>query len=109
MHDQDKQRTLQQNKALHLMFKQLADMLTESGFDMKATLKPEIDIMWTPENIKEYVWRPLQKAMLQKESTTELTTNEIDKVFAIVSKVIGERTGLTINFPSIETLMQQDE
>jgi hypothetical protein len=31
--------------------------------------------------VKEYLWRPLQKAILGKQSTTELTTKEIDKVF----------------------------
>jgi hypothetical protein len=42
----EKTRTLKQNAALHLMFTQLAQELNEAGFDMKKTLKPEIEIMW---------------------------------------------------------------
>lgn len=104
-------RTNQQNKALHLMFSILAKELTEQGFDMKKTLRQEIDIMWTPHLIKEYLWRPLQIAICGKESTTKITTQEINQIFEIISKAIGERTGLSIEFPSIETIInkQRDE
>lgn len=101
----DKPRTLRQNSALHLFFTQLADTLTEHGLDMKKTLKPEIDIRWTGDSIKEYIFRPIMKAQLGKESTTELTTKEIDQVFATISKFMGEKFGLQIDFPSIETLI----
>ena len=103
----DKIRTTRQNSALHLMFTQLADELTKAGLDMKKTLKPEIDIRWTPENIKEYMWRPIQVALLNKKSTTELTTREIDQVFDIICKHLGEKFGITIEFPSIETLINK--
>lgn len=103
----DKIRTTRQNSALHLMFTQLADELTRAGLDMKKTLKPEIDIRWTPENVKEYMWRPIQVALLNKKSTTELTTREIDQVFDIICKHLGEKFGITIEFPSIETLINK--
>ena len=100
-----KKRTLQQNKALHLFFEQLANELTINGFDMKKTLRDDIDIMWNAYNIKEYLWRPLQEVVCGKKSTTEITTQEINQIFDMLSKAIGERTGLHIPFPSIETLM----
>lgn len=103
----DKIRTTRQNSALHLMFTQLADELTRAGLDMKKTLKPEIDIHWTPESVKEYMWRPIQVALLNKKSTTELTTREIDQVFDIICKHLGEKFGITIEFPSIETLINK--
>ena len=42
-----KQRTLQQNKALHKYFEILADTLNEAGLDARVVLKPEIEIPWT--------------------------------------------------------------
>jgi hypothetical protein len=42
---------------------------------------------------------------LGKESTTELTTKEIDLVFDTINKHLGEQFGIHIDFPSIETLM----
>ena len=104
----DKKRTNQQNKALHLWFKQLSDTLNNDGFDMRAVISPGIDILWSPYTVKEHLFRPVMKAYLDKKSTTELTTDEIDKIFDMVNKAIGERTGIHIKFPSIETLMEED-
>lgn len=99
--------TQKQMRALHLMFKQLSDSLNEAGADMKAVIRQDVDIQWTPENVKEYLWRPLMKANINKKSTTQLKTNEIDKIFDTLCKVIGERTGVEVKFPSIELLIQQ--
>lgn len=96
----DNQRTLQQNKALHQYFTLLAQELNLAGYDMKRTLKPSADIPWTPENVKEYLWRPIQEAYVNKESTRELTTKEIDKVYDVLNKHLGETTGVTVVFPS---------
>lgn len=104
---EEKSRTLRQNRALHLMFQHLANDLNEAGFDMKKTLKPEIDIPWNKETVKEYIWRPVQKAQLQKDSTKDLTTKEIDEVFSTLSRYLGEKLGISLEFPSIETLLSE--
>lgn len=87
------------------MFNHLAQELNEAGFDMKKTLKPEIDISWNDYMVKEYLWRPLQKAILGKKSTTELTTKEIDKVFDVLTRHLGQKLGIELHFPSIETII----
>jgi len=92
-------RTEQQNKALHKYFELLADDLNNAGLDMKVVLKPEVDIPWTKETIKEYIWKPVQKAMLLKESTTELTTSEISKVYDVINRLISEKYELHTPFP----------
>ena len=74
------QRSTQQNKALHKFFALLAEALNSSGLDMKKTLKHDIDIPWSEDRIKEFMWRPIQIAMLEKESTTDLTTGEVSEV-----------------------------
>lgn len=102
------QRTKQQNKALHVLFRLLAETLNENGLDMRKTLKPEVDIPWSPASAKEYLWRPIQKAQLNKMSTTELTTKEIDEVFDTINKHIGEKFGVHIPFPSIESLIERE-
>lgn len=98
---QDK-RTIQQNKALHLYFTLLSDELNSAGLDMRKTLKPEIAIPWTPETIKEYIWRPVQIAQLNKISTTELNSDEITKIWETLNRHFGERFGLYVPFPSVE-------
>ena len=102
-------RSERQNKALHLMFRHLAEELNEQGMDMRKTLKPGIDIPWNEHTIKEYLWKPLQKAQLMKESTTELDTEEIDAVFRTLSRALSERGIEHGPFPSIETLLAEEE
>ena len=101
-------RTIQQNKALHLWFTLLAEELNNAGLDMRKTLKSEVEIPWSPQTIKEYLWRPVQIAQLQKQSTTELNTDEIDKVWKTLNRHISEKFGLYIPFPSIEQLIEYD-
>lgn len=95
-------RTSRQNRALHLYFRLLADELNLSGKDMKHVIRTAIS--WSPYAVKQYLWLPLQKARLGKKSTTELTTDEIDKIYDEINRIIGERTGVSVPFPSIESL-----
>ena len=102
-------RTNQQNKALHVLFNLLASTLNDAGLDMRKTLKPEIDIPWSGPAIKEFLWRPIQTAQLDKRSTTELTTVEIDQVFDTINKHLGEKFGLHVPFPSINEIILRQE
>lgn len=94
------QRTIQQNKALHKTFELWCDQLNGAGLTVKVVLKPEVEVMWTPDMIKEYLWRPIQKAQLGKESTTELTTKEVDKVYQTLQHHFGEKFGIELVFAS---------
>lgn len=105
MQDNEKQRTSQQNRALHLLFTHLAEELNDAGFDMRKTLKPGVEIPWSGKTIKEYLWRPIMKAQLGKESTTEMTTKDIDRVFETINRHLGEKFGLHVDFPSVESIM----
>ena len=78
---EEKQRTIKQNKSLHLWFRLLADTLNEAGLDMRTVLKPSISIEWNDKTIKEYIFKPILEAMLLKKSTTEMNTKDIDKVW----------------------------
>lgn len=97
-------RTSQQNRALHLYFTLLADALNDAGFDMRETIRQDVDIPWTPETVKEYLWRKIQIAYLKKQSTKRLKKKEIDKVYDVLNRVIGERTGVFVPFPNIDNL-----
>lgn len=87
-------RTLQQNKALHLHFQHIAEALNDAGQDMRRTLSHEIEIPWTAETVKEYLWRPVQEAQLLKESTTELTTKEINEIAETLARFLGAKVGV---------------
>lgn len=101
----ENKRTLKQNNALHLMFEHLAQELNDSGLDMRKTLKPGVEIPWNKTTIKEYIWRPIMEAQIGKKSTTELTTTDIDQVFNTIVRHLGNKFGIEIDFPSVETMI----
>lgn len=98
-------RTPTQNNSLHLYFRLLAQELNDAGLDMKKVLKPSVDISWNEDNIKEYIWRPIQNAQLLKKSTKDLTTKEVDLVYNTINRHLSEKFGIHLPFPSNENLM----
>ena len=95
-----KQRTLTQNKALHKYLELLADALNDAGYDMKRTLKQDVDIPWNMESAKEYLWRPVQMVLIDQESTTDATTDQYNKIYLTLSKHISEKFGVFVPWPS---------
>lgn len=105
---ESKPRTQRQSNALHLYFEMLAEALSGAGLDMRKTLKPTIEIPWNKETVKEYLFKPIMKAQLNKESTTEMTTKEVDQVIETLNRHLGEKFGLHIPFPSIDSIMDRE-
>ena len=96
-------RSNKQNKALHLFLQLLADELNNAGLDMKKVLKPSVSIDWNKDNVKEYLWKPVQEAISLKKSTTEMTTAEPTKVWEHLNRHLGEKFGVEVPlFPSVE-------
>ena len=98
----EKPRTIKQNKAMHKLFTILSDDLNTLGLEMKTILKPSYQLWWTPTAVKEHLWKPIQEAMYSKKSTTDLNSEEVSKVYEQLAKIIGEKHGVSISFPSVE-------
>ena len=99
----DQQRTLKQNNGLHKFCELLAKSLNDAGLDQRKVLKPSISIPWTTIAVKESLWKPIQEAMFNKKSTTELEKNsgEISDVHAVLMRELGKTFGVEfIPFPS---------
>lgn len=89
-----KKRTNQQNRALRKLCQLLSDQLNTLGLEMKVVLKPSYNIWWTPQAVLDYLWRPLQKAKFNKESTKDLDKHmEIDKIHEDLMRILGEKFG----------------
>lgn len=102
----DKKRTIQQNSALHLYFQLVADTLNDAGYDMRRTLAADVDIPWSKETVKEYLWRPIQAQQLLKISTKELSTKDIDLLLDTITRFLATK-GIYQEFPSIENLLDK--
>lgn len=104
-----KQRTIQQNKAMYKYFSLVSDEAKNTGITFSEFIRkrPQLEMPWTPERVKE-VWKTAQYHMFGQTSTAELTTDQLDQIYDVVNKVLGEILGIHVDFPSIETLMEND-
>jgi len=101
-----KPRTLTQNAAMHLWFDLIADALNDAGCDVEKTIDliGKLDVPWNKTLIKELLWKKVQQAMTGKESTTQLTSKEVNEVFTVVAHNIAKHTGVFVDFPHYEDL-----
>jgi hypothetical protein len=95
-----KPRTSQQNRSLHLWFKLLAEEFNNAGYTVQLVLSQKMDLDWDAAKIKELLWRPAQKAIVRKKSTTELSKLEdIDKVYEHLNRHLAEKFFIHVPFP----------
>ncbi len=80
----------------------LAEKLNDSGQDMRKTLKPEIDIPWSMETIKELMFKPIIKAMFNVDSTTELDTKQISEAYEVLNRHTAQKLGVSVEWPHNE-------
>lgn len=93
-------RTAQQNKALHAFFTELSNELNDHGVTIQKFTENAVQIEFTPKLVKEIIWRPIQKALISKDSTADLDkTTEIDLIYDHIIRHIGELYGIFLEFP----------
>lgn len=91
-----RQRTMTQNRALHLWFRLLAEELNDAGLDMRTVIREDVEIPWSESSVKEYIWRPVQKALQQKESTTEADRTDYTEVRDVIERHLGQKFGVHV-------------
>lgn len=98
-------RSTQQNRALHLDFRLISDNLNRAGFGLQAVMNvKKQDVPWTPLLVKEALWKPLQIALFDKMSTTELNKSEISEIHQKLITSLNKSLGLNaIEFPNDAT------
>lgn len=102
MKAETQQRTLKQNNALHMMFETGSQELNNGGMYISNIIRA--DAPWNAERFKELIWRPTQKLMTGKTSTTQLSTKEVDEISDVICRALGEK-GIELRFPHIEAVM----
>lgn len=80
-----------QREAFHVGCTELANYFTAHGLDMKAVLRHDVDIPWTKDTVKEFIFRPIMKAMFGYTSHTQLKKGEVSKLWDVAMKHLGER------------------
>jgi len=96
----NKARTLRQNAALHKYFVKLAHALNDAGLDLHHSFFREIELQWNEKMVKDKLWRKIQIAVTEKESTAKLDRKEVDEVYRLIDRKMLEQ-GVNVAFPSV--------
>jgi hypothetical protein len=100
------QRTLSQNASLHKYLEIIAEQLADSGQDMRKLVK--LPIRPTKENVKENMFKPVMNALYPDiESTTDLSTTQMQHVYEVFNVAMGERLGVSADWPSHESMLNE--
>ena len=99
-----KTRTLTQNASLHKFCSMLAQAMNEAGFDFRVFIKEGYPVPFTEELVKEYIWKPIQKAVTGHESTTKPEPKQYSEVYDALNVKLAEH-GLYIPWPCRENLI----
>ena len=94
------QRTAQQNRALHLWCKQIADTLNAHGLYMIGIFGNPIE--WTMELVKTQIIKATIKKIFNVDSTTKLTRKDIDQLIDYVTAALALKGVEVPPFPSRE-------
>lgn len=93
-------RTLQQNKSLHKFCDEVAKELNSQGITIQLFLKHAVDLDWNKDSVKELIWKPIQKALVNKGSTTELDkVNDIDLIWEHINRHLSITFGISVDWP----------
>lgn len=99
-------RSQEQNAAMHLWLTWVAKALNDAGLYRHLVLAERPELSWTMDAAKEDLWRPVQRALVRKESTTELYKPEVSDVYEELNRFLAEKFGISIRFPNKNDLEQ---
>jgi len=102
----DKRISPQQNKSLHVYARQLAEALNAGGYDVRTTIKVEVD--FTEETVKEYMIKPIMKALYPDlTSTTELDPKQVQQVYENLNRLTSEKFAVGVDWPSLDSMINE--
>lgn len=87
----------------------LAAELDKEGHSMNDVVKAikTTEVRPTKENLKEVIWKPVQQALFGTTSTTELTTEDVGRVYEVINRFVAMNFHTHVPFPSVDTKLDE--
>ena len=98
--DHPKQRSPQQRKALEVYCDMLATSLNNAGYSFNDNTIIRLPVQFTQENVKETIFKGAMRGLYpDKDSTTELSTTEIQSVYENLNLYTAEHWAISVPWP----------
>lgn len=95
----DTNRSDRQNNAMHLWFRQVAQELNDAGHWVRHPFSDTLEIPFTEVLVKEMLYKPVIKAMYEKESTAKLTPIQLSEAAEVLIRWLSEHKQVYVPFP----------
>lgn len=100
--------TRAQQNSLHLWLRRVADCLNDAGFSVMQVMRHDAEIPWTEASVKELLWRPVQRVMVNHESTTDCDKLDYPAIEEVIARHIAQSIGVTLPaWPSEQTKAEE--
>lgn len=101
-------RSSAQNASLHKWCELVAEELNAAGYDIQMVLGETFGLRWDKDQVKNNLWRPVQRAMMHKESTTQMNKLEPTDIHLHLNTFLSDKFGVSVPWPSVETMKDED-
>jgi len=94
--------TPQQRKSLHVYCRLMAEDLNKTPFTFRYFLKvteSHLEVPWTKELFKKYVFKPVLESQTEKESTEDMDNIDPSDIHRIVDEYIASKFGVSHPWP----------
>ncbi len=94
-----------QNKSIHKYCSMLSDAFNDAGFDMPTVIKrlfKKPSLRWSPEAVKDRLWKEIQLQTFDFESTAKLDTAQVSLVYESMNVATSQTMGISVSFPSYD-------
>jgi hypothetical protein len=95
----DTTRSDRQNNAMHLWFRKIAIELNDAGYCVRHPFSDNFEIPFTEVLVKETLYKPVVKAMYDKNTTTKLTPSELSDAAEALIRWLSENKDVYVPFP----------
>jgi hypothetical protein len=102
-------RTLRQNKAMHKYFTMVSQHLNDLNieFTYEGLKNDSFTMPYTPQLVKDFFWRPIQRTLYGIESTTKLERDQLDKIIDVISNFFAKK-GVYVEFPTKDLMISAE-
>lgn len=95
-------RTWRQNNTLHLLFRQMAKALNDAGFEIPHPFKPDLEIPYSEESVKELLYKPIITMYFKVDRSSDLDTEQLSESMTILVDAVNRNTGVYVHIPTGE-------
>lgn len=92
-------RTVKQQAAIEVYCRLVAEALNEQGITFAAFFKQGFNVPWSQEIVKDNIWRVMQRAVVEKESTKDIDRQEVVEIYDHLNLKLSEKFGIHIPWP----------